>query len=188
MPAYAVVDENALAQLENSLDEDEDRLQDKLDQAFRELDRLQPDLGRYLTEELSKSTDDIAQSLGYFLIVTVFMAFREAFPTRLGSVTPDGLEAALASLAADEALRAEDPNEVLESDDVLAMGQPALIDFVQEHVQEALEVSPEDTNLDDLDNVYRAILVEVIALSHAVQPGPGEPEPIADGGDSEILA
>jgi hypothetical protein len=188
VPAYAVVDENALAQLENSLDEDEDRLQDKLDQAFRELDRLQPDLGRYLTEELSKSTDDIAQSLGYFLIVTVFMAFREAFPTRLGSVTPDGLEAALASLAADEALRAEDPNEVLESDDVLAMGQPALIDFVQEHVQEALEVSPEDTNLDDLDNVYRAILVEVIALSHAVQPGPGEPEPIADGGDSEILA
>lgn len=190
VPPYAVVDENALAQLEQTLDEDDDKLQDTLDRAFRELDRLQPDLALYLTEELSRATDDVAQSLGYFLMVTVFMAFREAFPTRLAQVDADALEAALASLAADEALRADDPNEVLESDDVLAMGQPALIEFIQSHVQEALEVSPDDTNLDDLDNVYRAVLVEVIALTHAVSADVGGlPEPAPeDGGGGEILA
>lgn len=189
MPPYAVVEEDALARLDEILDEDENLIQDKLDRAFRDLDRTQPELARYLTDELGKSTDDIAQSLGYFLIVAVFMAFREAFPTRLGVVTADALEAGLASLAADEALREDDPNEVLESDDVLAMGQPALIDFVQEHVQEALEVAPEDTDLDQLDNVYRAILVEVITLSHAVLPTQGENEPLTDSGDGgEILA
>lgn len=189
VPPYAVVEEDALARLDEILDEDENLIQDKLDRAFRDLDRTQPELARYLTDELGKSTDDIAQSLGYFLIVAVFMAFREAFPTRLGVVTADALEAGLASLAADEALREDDPNEVLESDDVLAMGQPALIDFVQEHVQEALEVAPEDTDLDQLDNVYRAILVEVITLSHAVLPTQGENEPLTDSGDGgEILA
>jgi hypothetical protein len=169
IPASARVEEFALAGVEEALDTDENLLQDVLDQAFRELDKRQPELAEYLAGELAERTDDLAQSLGYFLVVAVYMAFREAFPTRLGAVTPDGLESALMSLDADETLRANDPKEVLESDDVIAMGQPHIVEFVQSHVQEALEGTGDDeVNLDDVDAVYRAVLIEIIALSHAV--------------------
>ena len=67
-----------------------------------------------------------------------------------------------------------DPTEALDSDDVVAMGQPAVLDFVQHHVEEAIEQAEGDVELTELDHVYRALLVEVIALSHAVTGPRGE--------------
>ena len=65
-------------------------------------------------------------------------------------------------------------HQAVGSDDVVAMGQPAVIEFVQHHVEEAIEQAEGEVELEQLDRVYRALLVEVIALSHAVAGPRGE--------------
>lgn len=174
VPTYAVIEAHTIHVIEGSLDEDDDSLQDSLDQGFGELDRRQPALAEWLADELARTQDELVQSLGYFLAVTVYLAFREAFPTRLHEVDPDALQIARETLDADEQIRAEDPSEVLDSDDVIAMSQPALVAYVQHHVDEALDQGEGEIDLDELERVYRAILVQVIALSHAVASPTGE--------------
>jgi hypothetical protein len=174
VPRWAVVDDLALDQLEDSLGDGEDRLQQALDAGYRDMDRMQPHLAEWLAGQVSSKKDELAQSVGYFLAVTVFLAFREAFPTRLDEVDPVSLKLAIDTLSADEELRANDPTEVLESDDVVAMGQPGLLGYVQHHFDEALAQADSEVDLEAFDVVYRAILVEVIALSHAVKAPSGE--------------
>lgn len=169
VPAWAVVDEVALDALESTLGDDDESLQEILDAGYHEMDRLQPHLAEWLAEQVSSRNDELAQSVGYFLVVTVYLAFREAFPTRLGAVDESALRLALETLEVDEELRANDPTEVFESDDVIAMGQPSLVSYVQHHFDEALAQAQGSPDLDSFDGVYRAILIEVIALSHAVQ-------------------
>lgn len=176
VPTHAVVGEEAIQAVEEQLGEDEGSLQDALDQGYRDLDRLQPALGTWVAEQVARRDDELVQSLGYFLTVAVFLVFREAFPRRLAEIDTGALQLALDMLAADEELRANDPTEVLDSDDVVAMGQPALLGFVQHHVEQALEQADGELDLSDLDRIYRALLVEVIALSHAVDAPPGSPK------------
>lgn len=174
VPRWAVVDDIAIDALEESLGDSEEGLQQALDAGYREMDRLQPHLAEWLASQVSSRRDELAQSLGYFLAVTVYLAFREAFPTRLETVDELSLKLAIDTLSADEELRANDPSEILESDDVVAMGQPALLGYVQHHLDEALSQADDDVDLEAFDVVYRAILVEVIALSHAVRSPGGE--------------
>lgn len=173
VPRHAVVDEVAIQGVEEQLGEEGDELQETLDATYREMDRKQPALAQWLGDQVSSRNDDLAQSLGYFLVVTVYMAFREAFPTRLVEVDETSLKLAIDTLAADEELRANDPAEVMESDDVVAMGQPVLLHFVQHHLEQALSQAGEDPDLEAFDHIYRAVLVEVIALSHAVRSPEG---------------
>jgi hypothetical protein len=173
VPRYAVVDEVAIHGVEEQIDEEGDQLQRTLDAAYREMDRKQPALAQWVAEQVSSRNDDLAQSLGYFLVVTVYMAFREAFPTRLGQVDETQLRLAIDMLAVDEELRRNDPNELIESDDVVAMGQPALLQFVQHHFDQALSQAGESPDLEAFDHIYRAVLVEVIALTHAVRSPDG---------------
>lgn len=169
-----MVDELAIDALEAQLGGAEGELQVTLDHAYRDMDREQPHLASWMAGEVSSRRDELAQSVGYFLAVTVYLAFREAFPTRLALVDESALTLARETLEVDEELRANDPSEVFESDDVVAMGQPALLDYVQHHLDEALAQADEDADLSAFDVVYRAILVEVIALSHAVKGPVGE--------------
>lgn len=172
VPRWAVVDDLAVDALESQLGDAEEALQQTLDQGFRDMDRHQPHLAGWLADRLSSGTDEIAQSVGYFLAVTVYLAFKEAFPTRLSTVDEASLALAEDTLEVDEELRANDPSEVFESDDVVAMGQPALVSYIQHHFDEALAQCEGDADLAAFDVVYRSILVEVIALSHAVEaPG-----------------
>ena len=170
---WAVVHDGAVEAIERELENQDDDLQAVLDISYRDLERRQPALAKWLSEEVSKRNDELAQSLGYFLMVTVFRAFREAFPTRLGEVDEGALQIALGTLLADEELRAHDPLEVLDSDDVVAMGQPSVLAYVQHHLEEALVQAGDAANIDDLDRIYRAVLVEVIALSAAVDAPAG---------------
>ncbi len=174
VPRWAVVDELAIDGLEENLGDGQERLQGALDAGYREMDRLQPHLAEWLAGQVSSRKDELAQSVGYFLAVTVYLAFREAFPTRLSTVDEVSLKLAIDTLSADEELRANDPTEVLESDDVVAMGQPVVLGYVQHHFDEALAQADDDVDLEAFDIVYRAILVEVIALSHAVRSPDGE--------------
>lgn len=173
IPSYAVVEEETLEAVERGLDEEHRPIQDTLDEGFRELDRSQPSLAGWLAEQVARREDEMAQSIGYFLVVMVYMAFRRSFSIRLTEVDDAALVLALETLSTDEAIRADDPAEVLESDDVLAMGQPALLSFVQHHMMEALTQAGDEADLNELGRVYRAVLVEVIALSGAVQAPPG---------------
>lgn len=173
VPAWAKVDEVALQAVEESLAEDGDELQKTLDSSYREMDLRQPALAQWLADQVSSKSDDLAQSLGYFLAVTVYMAFREAFPRRLDSVEARALQIAIEMLEVDEQLRANDPSEMLESDDVVAMGQPVLLHFVQHHLDQALEQAGDEPDLAAFDQIYRAVLVEVIVLSDAVIPPDG---------------
>ncbi|MAQ18218.1 MAG: hypothetical protein CMN30_25905 [Sandaracinus sp.] len=174
VPRWAIVDEEVIASVEASLEDDEVNLQESLDRGYADLDRLQPSIALWMADELSRKKDELVQSVGYFLSVTVYMAFREAFPTRLREVDEGMLQIAEATLSADEELRAEDPLEILDSDDVLAISQPSLVAYVQHHVGEALDQGEGEVDLDELDGVYRALLVMVIALSHAVASPTGE--------------
>jgi hypothetical protein len=172
VPKWAIVDELAIDALEESLGDGDAKLQEALDAGYRDMDRLQPRLAEFLAGQVSSRKDELAQSVGYFLAVTVYLAFKEAFPTRLDAVDETSLQLAIDTLEVDEELRANDPSEVLESDDVVAMGQPVVLGYVQHHFDEALAQADDDVDLEAFDVVYRAILVEVVALSHAVR-GPG---------------
>jgi len=174
VPRHALVDPHVIQALESAFDEEEDTLQDALDRGYAELDRKQPALTLWLAEQLSITHDELIQSLGYFLVVSVYLAFRDAFPTRLVEVDEDALFISQELLRVDEELRATDPHEVLESDDVVALSQPSILAFVQHHVQEALEQADGEVDLEDLDRIYRAVLVQVISLSHAVRSPSGE--------------
>lgn len=178
VPKWAVVDDLALDALEATLGEDDEDLQGALDAGYRDMDRHQPALAEFLAREVSSRPDELAQSVGYFLAVVTYLAFKEAFPTRVGVVDEAALRLALETLTVDEQLRADDPEEVFESDDVVAMGQPALVSYVQHHFDEAIAQADESVDLNAFDVVYRAILVEVIALSHAVRAPSWEQAPI----------
>lgn len=173
VPRWAVIDEDVVTTMESQLEGEGDALQHTLDTTFREMDRKQPVLAQWLAERVSDRSDDLAQSLGYFLAVTVYLAFREAFPTRLATVDETQLALAIETFAADEQLRRDDPAEIMETDDVVAMTQPSLVHFIQHHLDEAIEQAGESPDLEAFDHVYRTVLVEVVALSHAVTPPEG---------------
>ena len=168
IPRYAVIDRRFVDVVEHELDGESVVLQNKLDRLYNQLAQRQPALSIFLSAELGEIEDELAQSLGYFLIAAVHMLFTEAFPNRLEEVDEDALAVALATLSADEELRALDPLEKLDSDDLVGMNQPAVVDFVQHHVREAFEQAEDDIPVEALDRVYRAILVQIIALGHAV--------------------
>ncbi|MCC7535512.1 MAG: hypothetical protein IT379_04840 [Deltaproteobacteria bacterium] len=192
VPTYAVVSRGAVATVESELESAGNEERAVLDRAYRTLDREQPVVARYLEETLGSRYDEHALGLGYYLGLAVFMSFREAFPTRLGRVSDALLEAEEAALAADEEMRAEHPSEVVDSDDVLAMEQPAILELIHRHVEAVLEQSAskeleapaEGIDLDEVDAIYRALLVQVLALSRAVAPPPGTSQ---DAGP-EVLA
>jgi hypothetical protein len=168
IPRYAVIERRVIDEVERELEGESLVLQDKLDRLYSQLGQRQPVLSDFLSAELGEIEDELAQSLGYFLIAAVHMTFTEAFPNRLEEVDEDALSLSLATLSTDEELRALDPLEKLDSDDLIAMNQPALVDFVQHHVREAFEQAEDEIPVAQLDRVYRAILVQIIALSHAV--------------------
>lgn len=177
VPSYAVVEPRHVENVSETLGDDETALQDALDRGFHELDVKQPALAHRATTTLTGIKDELVQALGYFLTVSVYLAFREAFPTRLTTVDDDALRVSAATLDADEEFRKRDPREQLETDDIVAMGQPAILGFVQHHVDQALEQGGEDVDLVGVDTVYRFVLLEVIALSHAVADADGRVGP-----------
>jgi hypothetical protein len=140
-------------------------------------------LARYLQGRLSLSLDEAALALGHMLAVAVFMAFESSSGARLTSLTDDAVAAADAALTTDEELRQSDPMDALDSEDIVAIEQPALVAYVNEHIGLTLEKHAGSIDVDHVAQVFRAILVEILALSHAVLPPPGFPtaraEPMA---------
>jgi hypothetical protein len=183
VPTHAVVPRDVIDALEAEFAESKD-LEQRIDRAFDSLDERQPALAGYLADEIDELEDDTAQALGHFLGVAVHEAFTGAFGKRVREIDDASVAIAHGSLEADEDLRRGAPDEVLESDDVVAMSQPHMVAFVREQLDAVLEPDEDgeapEVDLEAVYKVYRAILVEIVALSQAVESPAGRPNKSAN--------
>jgi len=145
-----------------------------LEALFTRFEQTQPALAQRVTDVLDRPLDQAAIALGCFLSVTIWLAFERTFGKRLAEVTEDGLRASEAALALEEELRARHESEPFELEDIIEQQQPAILEFVHEHLEAALEGDAEpaerNVDIDDVHLVYRTMLVLTMALSHAVAP------------------
>ncbi len=176
VPPYAVVARAVLDAVGEELAENGLSPRSDLDDAFSRFERTQPALATLAANVLSRPLDETALALGYFLTIAVWLSFERAFGGRLREVAESELEAAETALRLEEELRATNAHEPLELDDVMAIEQPGILGFVNDHVDAALEPSDPETrevDVDDVHLVYRTVLTMTLALSHAVEPGAG---------------
>lgn len=176
VPPHAVVDRDVLDRVEEELAESGMEQRSDLDDAFGRFERTQPALAQAAAQVLSRPLDETALALGYFLTIAVWLAFERAFEKRLAEVGDEDLRAAETALTLEEELRATHSEEPLELEDVMAIEQPGVLAFVNEHVEAALEPTEgesREVDVDDVHAVYRVVLVQTLALSHAVAPQAG---------------
>jgi hypothetical protein len=172
------VDAFVLEAVERDLAGDgEDTERAELDAAFERFERTQGPLSERFAEVLSRPLDETALALGYFLTIAVWMAFERAFGSRLSEVSADTIEIVEASLAAEEELRAENSDQPVDFEDVVAAEQPSVLAFVHEHIEAALDVTArgedadeKDVDVDDVHAIYREVVLLTLALSQAVRP------------------
>jgi hypothetical protein len=175
VPTYARIPGAAVESVRSSLADDEDEAREQLDSAFDRFEREQPCLSAHIGEMLSEPLDETALALGYFLALTVWLAFERAHAHHVDQVSAESIAATQELLTLDEELRRADPLEALDSDDIIGMEQPELIEFVHEHVNATLEANAAHIDVDDVDTIYRVVLVEILALSYAVNRPAGFP-------------
>jgi hypothetical protein len=170
VPSYAQVPARVLERIEGRLADDDDESRQQLDDAFARFERTQPAVAKRISSVLERPLDETALALGYFLTLAVWLAFDETFGDDLQEVTETALTSVEEALTLDEQIRLSDPAEAVESDDVVAMEQPDVLAFVQEHLDAALDANASDVDVNDVHTIYRVVLIEVLALSYAVRP------------------
>jgi hypothetical protein len=197
VPRYAVVPASTLDAIERELADDSARSREELDGAFARFESSQPHLADTVSHALSQPLDETALALGYFLSISIFLAFERTFgETRLREVSADALAATEQAIALEEELRAAHGDEPLDLDDVVSIEQPHVLAFVHDHVDAALEppseprgeretrdTEPREVDVDDVHGVYRAVVLLTLCLSHAVVPVDG-----AARGRDELMA
>lgn len=162
VPSYAVVSEDAVRAVLRSLTEGQ-AITTRLDGAFAQLEREQPALEAYLTSELDAIDEPSAQAFAYFLLLTVFMAFRRDFGARLSTVTSQDLALVVDRLVVDSEVRTQAYGADSYSEDRIAIGQPALMHLVRSEMQRG--VAGESAAA-----LLQTLLVEIVALTAAVAP------------------
>jgi ABC-type uncharacterized transport system ATPase component len=172
VPPYAKLPASALEVVERDLAGEPEKARADLDEAFQRFETSQPHVADRIAKLLDTQLDDTARALGYFLSIAVWLAFERTFGTRLEQASADGVDATATALKLEEELRAASGNQPLDLDDIVAIEQPAILAFLNEHVDAALDptVGEADVDVDDVHAVYREILVLSLALSHAVAP------------------
>lgn len=170
VPSFAQIPLRALSEVEEQLAHDDEAARAKLDEAFVRFEGTQPALADRIAQILSGPLDETALALGYFLTLAVWLAFDRVFHDELDEVTAVALTGVEESLKLDEQLRLADPAEALDSDEVVAGEQPDVLAFVHEHIDAALEANANEVDVDDVHEIYRVVLIEILALSYAVRP------------------
>ncbi len=158
-----------LEKIEDELASDTEESKNRLDEAFARFEKTQPALAERLSDELGMPLDETALALGYFLTLAVWLGFEATFGDALEEVSSVALGSVEEALTLDEQIRLSDPAEVVDSDDVIAMEQPHLLAFANEHLDAALEANADQVDVDDVHAIYRVVLVEILALSYAVR-------------------
>jgi hypothetical protein len=175
VPTYARIPLHALEAVRDGLADDDEEARAQLDEAFERIESTQPALAAYVGEVLGRQLDETALALGYFLTLAIWLAFERAHGGHINEVSEAELSATEQLLTLDEELRQNDASESLDSDDVIAMEQPNVLLFVNEHIDATLEAHAQQIDVDDVHVVYRLILVEILALSYAVERPEGFP-------------
>jgi hypothetical protein len=190
VPRFAVVNAATLEEVEVELAEDSAKARDSLDAAFNRFESTQPYLADAISQLLAKPLDETALALGYFLSIAIWLSFERTFGgPRLREVSPDSLKATEEAIALEEELRALKGSEPFDLDLVVSVEQPNVFSFVHEHVDAALDPgvrgaeTARDLEVDDVQAVYRAIVLLTLCLSHAVVPVDG-----ASRGGVELMA
>jgi hypothetical protein len=184
VPRYAIVSTASLESIERELADDSPRAREALDAAFARFESTQPHLADAISQVLSKPLDETALALGYFLSISIWMAFERTFgEPRLREVSEDALKATDEAIQLEEELRAAHGDEPLDLDDVVSIEQPNVLAFVHSHVEAALDpgtpsgkgegTPPRDVDVDDVRAVYRAVVLLTLCMSHAVVPVDG---------------
>jgi hypothetical protein len=184
VPRYAIVSTASLESIERELADDSPRAREALDAAFARFESTQPHLADAISQVLSKPLDETALALGYFLSISIWMAFERTFgEPRLREVSQDALKATDEAIQLEEELRAAHGDEPLDLDDVVSIEQPNVLAFVHSHVEAALDPAtssgkgegtpPRDVDVDDVRAVYRAVVLLTLCMSHAVVPVDG---------------
>jgi hypothetical protein len=173
VPAFAELTPAVLAEVEEWIGRDEEETEARLNEVFERFEAEQPMLAEHVGVALGRLRDDMALALGYFLTLVVWLSFDRAFGARLGRLDEISLRSVEEAFSLDEELRGADPAEAVESDDVVAMEQPHVLQFVNDHIDAALDVPDAPVDVDSVHRVYRLVLVEVLALSYAVAPPAG---------------
>jgi hypothetical protein len=190
VPPYAVVGRETIQRVEHRLASGPGDGTTAMRDAFALFDEKQPEICARMQEILERPLDETAVALGYFLAVAIWLSFHEAFGDRVREVSEDAWRATVDALLLEEDLRKSDAGEPIDLDDLLAIEQPGLMQFVHEQIEVALEIDrcrggeaddPEasirDIDVDDVHLVYRTVLLETVALSHAVAPGRDQASP-----------
>ena len=184
VPAWAKIGTRALEKIEEQLAADDDGAKKRLDESFARFEQAQPALSARVSGILAEPLDDTALALGYFLTLAIWLAFEDSFKGEVQEVDGVALAAVDEMLQLDEQIRLSDPAEVVDSDDVVAMEQPQLLEFVHEHLDAALEANADEVDVDDVHAVYRAVLVLILALSYAVR----SPSNVTVATTTEVMA
>jgi hypothetical protein len=205
VPRFAVVPRSTLDQIERELADDSPRAQGELDGAFSRFESTQPHLADAISQVLSRPLHQTALALGYFLSISVWLAFERTFgEARLRQVSTDALDATDQAISLEEELRATFGDAPIHLDDVVSVEQPNVLTFVHEHVEAAFDPASvrggavKETRLpaaeaqakpsgktheSDVRAVVRATVLLTLCLSHAVLPLSDTPR-----GSAELMA
>lgn len=175
VPSFARVPRHALDKVREELLVDGDDAHDRLDEAFEDFEEQQPIVASHVGQILSRPLSEPAMALGFFLSLSIWLAFEHTHGPAVQCVTADELYSTQELMSFDEGLRQEESQETLETADVIGMEQPALVEFVHQHMEATLDLRHADVTADELQLIYRTVLVEILALSYAVQAPLGFP-------------
>jgi len=170
IPPHARVDQAAITHVLERMSTGHDALQGTLDGGFRRMEARHPALAEYVAAELSLLEGSAPQTLGYFLCIVVYLAFHDHFGERLGRVRHGDIESTRARLITDGELRDAGTAGDSYSEDVVAVGQPALVRLLRTEIDRALSGAPGGTEWQEAQPPYEALLVQILALTHAVSP------------------
>lgn len=170
MPPHARVDQAAITGVLERMSTGHDALQTTLDGGFRRMESRHPALAEYVALELDRLHGSAPQTLGYFLCIVVYLAFHDHFGARLGPIRETDIESTRARLITDGELRDAGTAGDSYSEDVIAVGQPALVRLLRTEIDRALAHAPGGKEWQEAEPPYEALLVEILALTHAVSP------------------
>ena len=169
IPPYAKVHPLVIELVRDELLTSNEDIEGRLDRAFEGFERSQPILAQRVGEVLEGPLGEAAVALGFFLTLSVWMAFDRAHGSSQGMVSQAGFDSTSELVKLDQKLRQDAQDEALETDDVIAMEQPAIMRFIHEQMTTTLEIHSASIEAEHLARVYRTILVEILALSYAVK-------------------
>ncbi len=170
VPEFARVPPAVLTHVLSRMLGEPDALVHMLDDGFRRMERSQPSLAEFVSNELSQVDGPRISAVAYFLAVLVHQAFEEAFGQRLGRVQLSDLTQAVDRLVTDGQLRTQGGDTITYSEDAIAIGQPALVALLRSEIDRALDEAPEEARTLSVDALYEMLLVQLLALTSAVAP------------------